>query len=59
MNCSFCGSEVERGTGYMFVRRDGSFLAFCSSKCRKNLLRLGRSPRRLKWVTAKKKKAKR
>lgn len=55
MNCSFCGNEVRRGTGYMFVRRDGSVLTFCSSKCRKNLLRLGRNPRKLKWARAQKK----
>jgi len=42
----------------MFVRRDGSFLAFCSRKCRRNLLKLGRSPRKLKWVTRQKRKAK-
>jgi len=34
----------------MYVRGDGSTLWFCSSKCRKNALKLGRDPRKLKWT---------
>lgn len=49
--CSFCGSEIEPGTGMLFVKNDGSFHWFCNSKCRKNALKLGRNPRALKWVT--------
>ncbi|MEM3586864.1 MAG: 50S ribosomal protein L24e [Candidatus Freyarchaeota archaeon] len=49
-NCSFCGEELEIGTGIQYVRRDGSSLYFCSSKCRKNLLELNRKPRKLKWT---------
>jgi large subunit ribosomal protein L24e len=51
MKCSFCGREAERGTGVIFVKRDGSTLSFCSPKCRKNMLKLKRNPRRLKWTT--------
>lgn len=48
--CSFCGSEFPGGTGMMYVRNDGSILWFCSSKCRKNSLKLGRDARKLKWT---------
>jgi len=49
--CSFCGNEFSAGTGMMYVRNDGSILWFCSSKCRKNSLKLGRDARKLKWTT--------
>jgi len=48
--CSFCDGEIEPGTGKMFVKRDGSLLYFCSSKCEKNMLKLGRNPRRIRWT---------
>ncbi|MEM1659336.1 MAG: 50S ribosomal protein L24e [Candidatus Jordarchaeales archaeon] len=48
--CSFCGRDIEPGTGINFVRRDGVVLHFCSSKCRKNMLDLGRKPRKIKWT---------
>lgn len=48
--CSFCGRLIEPGTGIMYVKNDGSILWFCSSKCRKNYLKLGRNPRKLKWT---------
>ena len=55
MKCSFCGENIEAGTGKMFVRNDGKVFYFCSSKCEKNMLKLGREPKRVKWVTKKKK----
>ncbi|HYA22177.1 MAG TPA: 50S ribosomal protein L24e [Thermoproteota archaeon] len=48
--CSFCGREIEPGTGLLYARNDGSVLWFCSKKCRKNSLKLGRNPRKVKWV---------
>jgi len=48
--CSFCGSDIEPGTGKMFVRRDGTIYYFCKLKCQKNLLELGRMPRRVRWT---------
>ncbi|MBO3767783.1 MAG: 50S ribosomal protein L24e [Thermoproteota archaeon] len=48
--CSFCGRQVEPGTGLLFVRNDGALLWFCSSKCKKNALELKRNPRKIKWV---------
>ncbi|MCS7121462.1 MAG: 50S ribosomal protein L24e [Archaeoglobaceae archaeon] len=48
--CSFCGYEIEPGTGKMLVMRDGRILYFCSRKCEKNMLKLKRNPRKLKWT---------
>ena len=48
--CSFCGEDIEPGTGKMFVRRDGTIHFFCSSKCERNLLHLGRVPRWTRWT---------
>jgi nucleoside-diphosphate kinase len=48
-NCTFCGGELEPGTGVMFVKRDGTFYFFCSSKCERNF-RLGRKARKMKWA---------
>lgn len=47
--CSFCGDEIEPGTGKMYVKTDGTVFNFCSSKCQKNMLDLGRVPRRTRW----------
>jgi len=52
--CSFCGIQLEPGTGKMYVKKDGSILFFCSSKCQNNQ-KLGRVPRRVEWTTAGKK----
>jgi large subunit ribosomal protein L24e len=48
--CTFCGNEIEPGTGKMFIRKDGTIFHFCSMKCQKNLLKLGRVPRRVRWT---------
>ncbi|MFH1399518.1 MAG: 50S ribosomal protein L24e [Candidatus Woesearchaeota archaeon] len=50
MKCSFCGTTIERGTGKIFVRTSGKLLYFCSRKCEKNTLKLGRKPRLVKWT---------
>ncbi len=50
--CAFCGEDIAPGTGIGFVRRDGRVLRFCSSKCRKSSLKLGRDPRKFKWTKA-------
>jgi large subunit ribosomal protein L24e len=50
--CTFCGKPIEPGTGLMFVRNDNQRYYFCSHKCEKNLLFLGRKARKLKWTTA-------
>lgn len=49
-NCSFCGERIEKGTGKMFVFKAGKVAYFCSMKCEKNMLQLGRKARELKWT---------
>lgn len=49
--CSFCGKDIEPGTGTRFVRRDGNVLWFCARKCRMSMLRMKRDPRKFKWTT--------
>ena len=48
--CSFCGKVIEKGTGKMFVFKTGKINWFCSRKCEKYLLKLGRKPSRFKWT---------
>ncbi|MEW5936687.1 MAG: 50S ribosomal protein L24e [Candidatus Thermoplasmatota archaeon] len=48
--CTFCGNEIEPGTGIMFVRRDGTIYRYCSRKCKKNHIDLRRVPRRVRWT---------
>ncbi|MDH7509134.1 MAG: 50S ribosomal protein L24e [Methanomassiliicoccales archaeon] len=48
--CSFCGDEIEPGTGRMFIKRDGTIYMFCTSKCYKNMIYLGRVPRKTEWT---------
>jgi large subunit ribosomal protein L24e len=50
MFCSFCNNEISKGTGEIFVLRDGTTLNFCSSKCRVNQTELKREGRRVKWT---------
>jgi len=49
--CSFCGHDIIRGTGMIYVKTDGSILRFCNRKCRVSLVRMKRNPRKLKWTT--------
>ncbi len=48
--CSFCGQEIEYGTGKMYVKTDGQVFYFCSGKCKKNMIKLGRKDRETKWT---------
>ena len=50
VKCDFCGKIIPKGTGKMFVKKDGKILHFCCSKCEKNLLKLKRKPREFKWT---------
>ena len=47
--CDFCGTDIEPGTGTMFVFVDGRVDHYCSSKCEKNA-DLGRVPREVEWT---------
>jgi large subunit ribosomal protein L24e len=49
-NCSFCGDAIEPGTGKMYIKKDGSVFNFCTNKCKKNNIDLGRVSRRTKWT---------
>jgi large subunit ribosomal protein L24e len=50
-NCSFCKSDIHKGTGKMLVKNNGKVLWFCSRKCEKNLIKLGRNPAKFKWAS--------
>ncbi|ARM75843.1 MULTISPECIES: 50S ribosomal protein L24e [Acidianus] len=50
--CNYCGKEILPGTGMMYVRNDGTILWFCSSKCRKYMLKYHKDPRKLKWTSS-------
>lgn len=48
--CSFCGKEIEPGTGRMYIKKDGNVLNFCTKKCFKNMVELKRVPRTTAWT---------
>jgi large subunit ribosomal protein L24e len=50
MECSFCGRNIEKGTETIFVTNKGKAMYFCSRKCEKNILKLGRKARKVKWT---------
>ena len=52
MKCGFCGHDMPPGTGKVFVRKTGKSVNFCSGKCEKSMLKLGRNPRKFKWTVA-------
>ena len=54
MKCSFCGSNIAKGTGKMFVRNTGDIFYFDRSKCEKNFF-MGRKKKKLKWTKPEKK----
>tara|TARA_B100001971_G_C18189002_1_gene537424 strand:+ start:613 stop:807 length:195 start_codon:yes stop_codon:yes gene_type:complete len=53
--CTFCGDNIIASHGITYIRNDGVIQQFCSSKCRKNTLKLKRDPRKYKWTAAYKK----
>jgi large subunit ribosomal protein L24e len=54
--CSFCGETVNKGTGKLYVKSDGSVFLFCSGKCEANLLKLKREPSKTRWTDSWEKK---
>jgi large subunit ribosomal protein L24e len=48
--CSFCRKKIEYGTGKMLVKKGGTVLYFCSSKCENNSIKLKRIPRKVGWI---------
>jgi large subunit ribosomal protein L24e len=49
-NCFFCGQRLSPASGIMLVKNDGSIQWTCSNKCKKNLRKLKRDPRKMKWT---------
>ncbi|MHC1635450.1 MAG: 50S ribosomal protein L24e [Candidatus Methanospirareceae archaeon] len=50
LKCSFCDGDIEMGTGKMYVKKDGTVFYFCSSKCERNMIKLGRKRKKVKWA---------
>ena len=50
--CVFSGDEIEPGTGLMYVRKNGEVLWFKNAKSMRNMLKLGRINRHVKWTAA-------
>ena len=50
--CAFCGSQIEKGTGKLFIYNSGKSDYFCTNKCEKNLLVLKRKPLKIRWTEA-------
>jgi len=48
--CNFCGKSINVGTGKKYVMKTGKILDFCTMKCEKNMLKLGRKARTTKWT---------
>ncbi len=54
MKCTFCSTNIEKGTGKMLIQSGGKIFYYCSSKCEKNHQKLGRDPRDFKWANKEK-----
>ena len=50
--CAFCGTQIEKGTGKLFIYNSGKSDYFCTNKCEKNLLVLKRKPLKIRWTEA-------
>jgi ribosomal protein L24E len=35
MKCSYCSTEIEKGTGFAYVRKGGTIRYYCSQRCYK------------------------
>ncbi|NQV91541.1 50S ribosomal protein L24e [Candidatus Woesearchaeota archaeon] len=56
--CTFCGKEITKGTGKLYIYASGKVANFCSNKCEKNLIQLKRKPVNTRWTDAFKKENK-
>ena len=52
VKCVFCGREEKAFKGVHLIKNTGTINFFCSSKCRKNSLKLKRDKRKMKWTEA-------
>ncbi|MDP3918945.1 MAG: 50S ribosomal protein L24e [Nanoarchaeota archaeon] len=55
VKCTFCETEIPKGSGMIYVYKSGKLANFCSMKCEKHTLILKRKARNTKWVTSEKK----
>ncbi|MCW1293994.1 MAG: 50S ribosomal protein L24e [Candidatus Parvarchaeota archaeon] len=53
VKCAFCGEDLKQGSGFMYVKVDGTVLHFDRRKCFSYYL-MGRDPRNFKWTAASK-----
>ncbi len=42
MKCSYCSAEIKRGTGLLYVYKTGNTSYYCSNRCFKNDIEMGR-----------------
>jgi len=50
VDCSFCGKSIQKGTGKMYVKKDGTVFNFCSSKCQNMQIKRGYKNRITPWT---------
>ena len=50
VKCSFCGKEIQKGTGKLYVKKDGVVFNFCSSKCQNAQIKRGFKNRITPWT---------
>jgi large subunit ribosomal protein L24e len=50
VKCSFCGNDLPLGGGKMYVKKEGTVFYFCSNKCEKNQIQMGRKPVKTRWT---------
>lgn len=50
VKCVFCGREEHPHIGLHIIQNDGNIVYYCSSKCRKNALKLGRDRIKTRWT---------
>lgn len=42
MICSYCGETIEKGTGKLYAKKTGKIFYFCTMKCEKSIIKLGK-----------------
>ena len=52
VKCIFCGKEEHAFKGVHLIKNDNTISYFCSSKCRKNALKLKRDKRKIRWTNS-------
>ena len=50
VKCVFCGREEYPHIGLHLIQNDGNIVYYCSSKCRKNALKLKRDRIKTRWT---------